>query len=183
MHNKTIGMTGRGKPRSRTWAKPLAAAAFALVTGGAFAQVAQYTLAYQKLLQTSSILPIDEDAAFQPITNGVVLADGTQAAVNAGTTFGVGYSTYNASGPVGFQGAASFVGNASGVSSQGDAEYQLSGTPVLKTGPGYPIGFNFTYNGVVFDRVGISGQGWIGFGSSANTSTAVSVYTHLLADL
>src|SRR5690606_28834737 len=42
---------------------------------------------------------------------------------------------------------------------------------------GYPIGFDFTYNGEVFDRIGISGQGWIGFGKSADGPTAVAVYT------
>ncbi|MBS1569891.1 MAG: fibronectin type III domain-containing protein, partial [Bacteroidetes bacterium] len=162
---------------NRTWAKPLAAAALALCTATAFAQVAQYTLSYNKLLQTSSILQADEDAAFQPITGGTVLANGTQAAVAANTTFGVGYSTYTASGPTGYLGAASFVGNTPGNADGSQAEYQLSGTPLLKTGPGYPIGFNFTYNGQTFDRVGISGQGWVGFGKSASGATAVSVYT------
>jgi hypothetical protein len=169
----------------RTWAKPLAAAALALCTATAFAQVAQYSFTYDKLLQTSSILQADEDAAFEPITGGTVLADGTQAAVAANTTFGVGYKEYETVGgffgsttrPKSFLGNAAFVGNTPGNADGSQAEYQVSGTPALKTGPGYPIGFNFTYNGVVFDRVGISGQGWIGFGNSVNTTTAVSVYT------
>lgn len=37
------------------------------------------------------------------------------------------------------------------------------------TGVGFPIGFNFTYNGVVFDRVGINNNGWISLGQSTLT--------------
>ncbi|MBX2981246.1 MAG: T9SS type A sorting domain-containing protein [Flavobacteriales bacterium] len=186
MHIKTIGRAGRRKPISRTWARPLAVAAVALFTGAAYAQVAQYSFTYDKLLQTASILQADEDAAFEPITGGTVLADGTQAAVAAGTTFGVGYSEYETVGgffgsttrPKNFQGNASFVGNAGmGDGGLSQAEYQSTGTPSLKTGSGYPIGFDFTYNGEVFDRIGISGQGWIGFGKSADGPTAVAVYT------
>ncbi|MCC6840810.1 MAG: fibronectin type III domain-containing protein, partial [Flavobacteriales bacterium] len=149
------------------------------------AQVAQYGFSYDKLLQTSSTALVDENAAFEPITGGTVLADGTHD-VSVGGNFGVGYTTYETvSGgwfpvtrPASFQGNASFVGNAgAGDGGTSDAEYQLTGAPVLKTGPGYPIGFDFTYNGEVFDRVGISGQGWIGFGNSDNGSTAVGVYT------
>jgi len=32
------------------------------------------------------------------------------------------------------------------------------------TGNGWPIGFNFTFNGIEFDRVGISMEGWIALG-------------------
>lgn len=39
----------------------------------------------------------------------------------------------------------------------------------LDTGPGFPIGFDFTFNGVVFDRVGISTNGWISLGQSSVT--------------
>jgi hypothetical protein len=158
----------------------------ALCTAGALqAQVAQYSFTYDKLLKTSSILQADEDAAFEPITGGTVLADGSQAAVAGNTTFGVGYKEYETVGgffgsttrPKSFTGNACFVGNAgAGDAGTSEAEYQLTGM-VVKTGPGYPIGFNFTYNGETFDRVGISGQGWIGFGNSTNGSTAVAVYT------
>ncbi|MCO5274767.1 MAG: GEVED domain-containing protein [Flavobacteriales bacterium] len=177
-------------PKSRRWhpgpwAAPLAVAAALAWAAPAQAQVAQYTLTYDKLLQTSSMLQADEDAAFEPITGGTVLADGTQAAQAAGTIFGVGYIEYetvggffgNTTRPKDFLGNASFVGNTPGNADGSQAEYQVSGAPVLKTGPGYPIGFNFTYNGQTFDRVGISGQGWIGFGNSADGATAVGVYT------
>ncbi|MCO6481650.1 MAG: T9SS type A sorting domain-containing protein [Flavobacteriales bacterium] len=43
-------------------------------------------------------------------------------------------------------------------------------------GPGYPIGFDFTYNGDVFDRIGISNGGWISFGKSTDGLFAVWVY-------
>ncbi|MFT3886200.1 MAG: T9SS type A sorting domain-containing protein [Flavobacteriales bacterium] len=44
------------------------------------------------------------------------------------------------------------------------------------TGPGYPIGFNFTFNGDVFDVIGISNGGWISFGKSSDNLQAVWVY-------
>jgi hypothetical protein len=44
-------------------------------------------------------------------------------------------------------------------------------------GPGYPIGFDFTFNGEVFDRVGISHGGWISFGKSSDGAQAVWCYT------
>lgn len=37
----------------------------------------------------------------------------------------------------------------------------------IKNGPGFPIGFDFTFNGIVFDRVGISTNGWISLGQSS----------------
>ncbi len=47
------------------------------------------------------------------------------------------------------------------------------------TGVGYPIGFNFTFNGLVYDRFGLNTNGWISLGSSSltpainlNTSTS-----------
>lgn len=43
-------------------------------------------------------------------------------------------------------------------------------------GPGYPIGFNFTFNGDVFDVIGVSHNGWISFGKSADGIQAVWVY-------
>lgn len=48
-------------------------------------------------------------------------------------------------------------------------------TPVF--GPGYPIGFNFTYNGDVFDRIGISTGGWISFGKSTDGDNAIWIFT------
>ncbi len=37
------------------------------------------------------------------------------------------------------------------------------------TGPGIPIGFNFVFNAITFDRIGVNNNGWIGFGQSALT--------------
>jgi hypothetical protein len=39
----------------------------------------------------------------------------------------------------------------------------------MVNGPGFPIGFNFTFDGVVFDRFGINANGWIVLGNSTNT--------------
>lgn len=51
------------------------------------------------------------------------------------------------------------------------------------TGPGFDIGFNFTFNGAVFDRLGICNNGWISLGQSALTPsvnmTSSSTYTPL----
>jgi len=44
-------------------------------------------------------------------------------------------------------------------------------------GPGYPIGFNFTYNGDVFDRLGIAHGGWVSFGKSSDGNQAVWCFT------
>lgn len=44
-------------------------------------------------------------------------------------------------------------------------------------GPGFPIGFNFTYNGESFDRIGIAHGGWISFGKSSDGNQAVSIFT------
>lgn len=43
------------------------------------------------------------------------------------------------------------------------------------TGNGWPIGFNFTFNGIEFDRVGISMEGWIALGRSSQGNNAVFV--------
>lgn len=51
---------------------------------------------------------------------------------------------------------------------------QVTGSPAV--GPGYPIGFPFTFNGDVFDVIGISNGGWISFGKSTDNLQAVSVY-------
>ena len=37
------------------------------------------------------------------------------------------------------------------------------------TGVGFPIGFNFTFNGIVFDRLAINTNGWISLGQSSLT--------------
>lgn len=43
------------------------------------------------------------------------------------------------------------------------------------TGNGWPIGFTFNFNGHAYDRVGISMEGWLAFGQSANSTSAVYV--------
>ena len=48
-----------------------------------------------------------------------------------------------------------------------DPAIPLGGT--VNTGPGFPIGFNFTYNGLVFDRFAVGNNGWISLGQSALT--------------
>ena len=53
------------------------------------------------------------------------------------------------------------------------------------TGPGMPIGFNFTFNNLVFDRIGINNNGWIFFGQSSAApsvnSNSSSGYTGISA--
>lgn len=67
------------------------------------------------------------------------------------------------------------------------------GSPAGSTGVGLAIGFNFTFDGVVYDRIGINNNGWICFGQSAlspavNTNsssgyTAISSTSTAPADL
>lgn len=45
--------------------------------------------------------------------------------------------------------------------------------PPAVSGPGVPIGFNFGYNGYVFDRIAISNNGYIVFGNSADGAIAI----------
>lgn len=53
----------------------------------------------------------------------------------------------------------------------------------VSTGVGFPIGFNFTYNNVVFDRVAVNNNGWICLGQSALSPSvniaSTSAYTPL----
>ena len=48
-----------------------------------------------------------------------------------------------------------------------DPASPLGGT--ILTGVGLPIGFNFTYNGIVFDKLAINSNGWISLGQSSLT--------------
>jgi hypothetical protein len=50
-----------------------------------------------------------------------------------------------------------------------------SGTLTATSGTGYVLPFNFTYNGVVYDRIGVSANGWIALGQSALGSSAVDM--------
>jgi len=62
-----------------------------------------------------------------------------------------------------------------------DPAVPLGGTTT--TGPGFPIGFNFTFNGVVYDRLAINNNGWISLGQSslspAVNNASTSAYTPL----
>ena len=51
----------------------------------------------------------------------------------------------------------------------------------VNTGVGIPIGFNFTYNGTVYDRIAINNNGWISFGTTAEgvNMTTTSAYSPL----
>ncbi|MBE0639551.1 MAG: carboxypeptidase regulatory-like domain-containing protein [Bacteroidales bacterium] len=41
------------------------------------------------------------------------------------------------------------------------------GQSVPEGGPGFPIGFSFTFNGTVFNRLGVDANGWIALGSDS----------------
>jgi len=45
----------------------------------------------------------------------------------------------------------------------------LAGSTTILTGPGFPIGFDFTFGGVVFDRLAVNNNGWISLGHSSLT--------------
>lgn len=51
------------------------------------------------------------------------------------------------------------------------------------TGPGFPIGFNYTFNGLVFDRIAINNNGWISLGQSALTPSVNMTYSSLATPL
>lgn len=57
-----------------------------------------------------------------------------------------------------------------------DGQVTASGYLNPASGPGYPIGFDFTFNGDVFDVIGISNGGWVSFGKSSDGLQAVWVY-------
>lgn len=53
----------------------------------------------------------------------------------------------------------------------------LTGTAGLSTGVGFPIGFNFVYNGAVYDRFAVNNNGWISLGMSSLGTSAVNINT------
>src|SRR5436190_16562418 len=63
--------------------------------------------------------------------------------------------------------------------SNSDAEYFINTVGPLggltSTGTGFDIGFNFLFNGEVYNRFAVSNEGWIGLGSSTYTYPNVNV--------
>lgn len=55
-----------------------------------------------------------------------------------------------------------------------DASVSAGATGTV-SGVGLPIGFNFTYNGITFDRFGINANGWIFLGQSALTPAVTNI--------
>ena len=71
-----------------------------------------------------------------------------------------------------------------GTETSDDQRFVDPATPAggtVTTGPGFDIGFNFTFNGAVFDRLAINNNGWISLGQSALTpsvnNASTSAYT------
>ena len=62
-----------------------------------------------------------------------------------------------------------------------DPAVPLGGSTV--TGPGFPIGFNFVFNDVTFDRIGINANGWISLGQSALSPSVIMASTSDYAPL
>ena len=65
-----------------------------------------------------------------------------------------------------------------GTTSTDDLSFVDPATPLggsTSTGVGFSLGFNFTYNGIVFDRCAINTNGWISLGQSALGASAVSI--------
>lgn len=61
-------------------------------------------------------------------------------------------------------------GTVYGTATSDDQRFVDPATPAggtITTGVGIPIGFNFTYNGIVFDRMAINNNGWISLGQSS----------------
>jgi hypothetical protein len=77
-------------------------------------------------------------------------------------------------------------GSVYGTTTSDDQRFVDPATPAggtVLTGVGIPIGFNFTYNGIVFDRLAINNNGWISLGQSSLTpsvdNASTSSYTAL----
>jgi hypothetical protein len=68
-------------------------------------------------------------------------------------------------------------GTVFGTNGSDDQVYLDPGSPNTNanTGVGIPIGFNFTYDNIVFDRFGINNNGWIGLGQSTLTPNPVDM--------
>src|SRR6478752_3823052 len=51
------------------------------------------------------------------------------------------------------------------------------GNSSASSGPGFDIGFNFTFNGVVYDKFAVATDGWISLGTSSLGAIAVNTYS------
>jgi len=51
----------------------------------------------------------------------------------------------------------------------------LAGSTSVSSGPGFPIGFNFVFNGYTFNRVAVNSNGWIFLGTSSVTPSCNAV--------
>ncbi|MFZ9968967.1 MAG: fibronectin type III domain-containing protein [Bacteroidia bacterium] len=51
----------------------------------------------------------------------------------------------------------------------------LAGSTIVSSGPGFPIGFNFVFNGYTFDQVAVNSNGWIFLGTSSVTPSCNAV--------
>ncbi len=68
-------------------------------------------------------------------------------------------------------------GTVLGDASTDDQRFVDPATPLGGTtaaGPGFPIGFNFTYAGATLDKVGVNANGWISLGNSTVNTPAGS---------
>lgn len=118
---------------------------------------------WTKLALAFSFLFLASQLAFAQVANyGFTQLSGTYTPITGGTVFGSATSDDER-----------FV----------DPATPLGGT--VTTGVGIPIGFNFTYNGQVFNRLAINNNGWISLGNSALTPAvninSSSSYTALSA--
>lgn len=67
-----------------------------------------------------------------------------------------------------------------GTETSDDQRFVDPATPAggtVTTGPGFDIGFNFTFNGASFDRLAINNNGWISLGQSALTPSVNNAST------
>jgi hypothetical protein len=56
-----------------------------------------------------------------------------------------------------------------------DPAVPLGTNGASSTGPGFPLGFSFNFNGATFDRVAINANGWISLGQSSLGTSAVNI--------
>lgn len=115
------------------------------VAKAAFAAICFLLLTHNVNAQLSNYTFKDSTITYQPITGGTVLGFGGDA---PGTVY-------------------------LHVDSDGDGNLDDGATGTEATGEGYPIGFNFTFNGVSFDRFGAATNGFITLGKSSATPSVM----------